>query len=62
MRTTKIISTKRFKKNGKTFIGFILHQIPNYLTREHFQFTHKGITYVSKEDIKQYELLIFSKR
>lgn len=61
MHQTKIISTKRIRKQGQTFIGFLLHQIPDYLTREHFKFNHKGITYVSKSDIKQYQLLTFSK-
>ena len=61
MHTTKIITTKRITKNKTKYIGFLLHQIPTYLTREHFKFNHLGYTFIEKSDIKQYQLLHFSK-
>lgn len=62
MHLTKIITTKRITKNKTKYIGFLLHQIPKYLTREHFQFNHLGYTFIQKSDIKEYELIHFSKR
>jgi len=62
MHTTKVITTKRITKNNIKYIGFLLHQIPPYLTREHFKFNHLGYTFVEIADIKNYELLHFSKR
>ena len=61
MHLTKVITTKRITKNKTKYIGFLLHQIPTYLTREHFKFNHLGYTFVEKSDIKQYQLLHFSK-
>ena len=60
MHTTKIINTKRITKNKTKYIGFLLHQIPTYLTREHFKFNHSGYTFVEKADIKPYTLIHFS--
>ena len=61
MHLTKVITTKRITKNKTKYIGFLLHQIPTYLTREHFKFNHLGYTFVEKEDLKQYQLIHFSK-
>jgi hypothetical protein len=60
MHLTKIINTKRITKNKTKYIGFILHQIPDYLTREHFKFNHSGYTFVEKSDIKPHTLIHFS--
>jgi len=61
MHLTKIITTKRVIKNKKKYIGFLIHQIPSYLTREHFEFNHLGYTFIKKSNIKKYQLLRFSK-
>ncbi len=61
MHTSKVITTKRITKNNIKYIGFLLHQIPSYLTREHYAFNHLGYTFIQKSDLKPYTLLHFSK-
>jgi len=60
MHLTKIINTKRITKNNTKYVGFLLHQIPTYLTREHFKFNHLGYTFIEKSDLKPYQLISFS--
>ena len=62
MYTSKVITTKLIIKNKQRFIGFLLHQIPNYLNKEHFEFNHLGYTYINKNELKKPTLLHLSKK
>lgn len=61
MYTSKIITTKRIKKNKNTYIGFLIHQIPSYLEESMLEFNHSGFTYVNKWDLKERTLNSISK-